>query len=363
MAAAQELQQAALARRLQQRIIAEWRWTTALLLTAIFLLNAFGGHLGLSRLDNILHDTLARMAVYGTTPQSDDIVIIAIDDNSIQTIGFWPWRRSTHARLLDQLQSARAVGLDLLLSEHNPAYPDDDAVLARAITQHGRVVLANMLDPDGGDPTQPLPVFDQATPYKGYINISADPDGILRSVTLQQTTRGDTSLHFVPRILEAAGALPALARVLETPSHFLRIPWAGPAGTFQIIPYHAVLEGQADPAMFKDKYVLVGSWSSGLGDVFTTPVTGSDAPMAGVEVLANTLHAALADRWVRSPSDPVSGLLLLLPVLLACLACRALSPQRALLVCVLLLGGILLVSAMLLAWGLWWIGPSAGLLG
>lgn len=363
MAPAHHLQQATLARRLERRVTAEWRWTTALLLTAIFLLHGFGGHLGLNRLDNILHDTLARLAVYRTTTQASDIVIIAIDDNSIESIGFWPWRRRVYATLLDHLHQARAVGMDLLLSEQNPAYPDDDAILANAMSAHGRVVLANMLDPRGGKPTQPLVVFDQATRYKGYINIDVDNDGILRAVQLQRTVDGEAHWHFVPRLLEAAGATSALQHLLDKPQRPLRIPWAGPAGTFTAIPYHQVLERHHDPDLFKDKYVLIGAWSSGLGDVFTTPMTSSGPPMAGVEVLANVLHAGLADRWIQSPSTMTGGFLLLFPVFLACVACRLLSPQRAFLACVLLLATILLVSAALLTWGLWWMGPSAGLLG
>lgn len=356
-------QQARLARHLQKRIDAEWRWTTALLLVAVFTLNSFAGVPGLHRLNNILHDTLAQATVYRATSQADNIVIVAIDDNSIDKLGFWPWPRRTHARLLGRLDGARAVGIDLLLSEHNPAYPTDDAMLAHAIKKHGRVVLPSMLDPRNGMLTGPISELNQATPFQGYINIEADPDGIVRSIQPQQVIRGQTLPHFVPALLEAAQAKAVLGTLPDALSGPLRIPWAGPAGTFTTVPYHKVLDGSIDTAIFDDKYVLVGAWSSGLGDVFTTPTTGTGPPTAGVEVLANILHATLANRWIRSPSDPTTGLLLLLPVFLACLACRFLSPQRAFLACVGLLGGVLVISAALLAWGLWWIGPSAGLLG
>lgn len=356
-------QQASLARHLQKRIDAEWRWTTALLLVVVFTLSSFTGVPGLHRLNNILHDTLAQATVYRATSQAENIVIIAIDDNSIDRLGFWPWPRRVHAQLLRSLDGARAVGIDLLLSEHNPAYPADDSMLAQAIQKHGRVVLPSMLDPFTGMLTGPVPELDQATPHQGYINIEADPDGIVRSIQPHQVIRGQTLPHFIPALLQAADEEAVLNTLPDTSGGPLRIPWVGPAGTFKTVPYHKVLDGSIDAAAFNDKYVLIGAWSSGLGDVFTTPTTGSGPPTAGVEVLANILHATLANRWIRSPSDPTTGLLLLLPVFLACLACRFLSPQRAFLACVGLLGGILLTSAALLAWGLWWIGPSAGLLG
>ena len=39
---------------------------------------------------------------------SDRIAVIAIDDQSIANIGRWPWPRDVHARLIDQLSSAKA---------------------------------------------------------------------------------------------------------------------------------------------------------------------------------------------------------------------------------------------------------------
>ncbi|MGL1530689.1 CHASE2 domain-containing protein, partial [Vibrio parahaemolyticus] len=36
-------------------------------------------------------------------PVPTDIVIVAIDDASIESIGRWPWRRAVHAALLERL--------------------------------------------------------------------------------------------------------------------------------------------------------------------------------------------------------------------------------------------------------------------
>ena len=42
----------------------------------------------------------------------DDIVIVAIDDASLQQVGAWPWPRAVMASVLDQISAAkpRAVG-------------------------------------------------------------------------------------------------------------------------------------------------------------------------------------------------------------------------------------------------------------
>src|SRR3546814_14773179 len=93
-------------------------------------------------------------------------------------------------------------------------------------------------------------------------------------------------------------------------------------------PYAAVLNHQVPASAFKDKYVLVGSWGTGLGDTFPTPLTRQGKPMAGVEILANILQGALADDWIRTPARWLMALLCALPVLLLCLFLRHLSPRR-----------------------------------
>ena len=68
------------------------------------------------RWDNLLYD--AQLSLW-TRPVPDDIIIIAIDDESLNDLGRWPWPRSTHARLINKLnlEAPRAIGLDIIFSE------------------------------------------------------------------------------------------------------------------------------------------------------------------------------------------------------------------------------------------------------
>ena len=43
---------------------------------------------------------------FSSLPASDDLAIIEIDDKSLDTLGHWPWPRSTHARLIEVLNGA-----------------------------------------------------------------------------------------------------------------------------------------------------------------------------------------------------------------------------------------------------------------
>ena len=49
------------------------------------------------RADRLVYDTGLSL---WTRPPPDEVVIVAIDDASIEAIGRWPWRRSVHATLL-----------------------------------------------------------------------------------------------------------------------------------------------------------------------------------------------------------------------------------------------------------------------
>src|SRR5574337_230838 len=79
----------------------------------------------------------------GSLAPPKEIVVIAIDEPSFAEISRqWPWPRSLHARLIDQLKKAKArvIGFDILFAE--PSQPEEDRALARAIREAGHVVLA-----------------------------------------------------------------------------------------------------------------------------------------------------------------------------------------------------------------------------
>src|SRR3546814_10479010 len=76
---------------------------------------------------------------------------------------------------------------------------------------------------------------------------------------------------------------PAIASGPLPDQKALLIPYAGAPGHFTIYSYAAVLNGQVPAATFKNKYVLVGSWGSGLGDAFPTPVSRQGEAMRSEE--------------------------------------------------------------------------------
>ena len=70
----------------------------------------------------------------GKEPPSSQVVIIGIDDESIEKIGRFPWSRDYHAALIEILTqfNASAIGFDIFFTEPEKNYPKNDLLLAEA---------------------------------------------------------------------------------------------------------------------------------------------------------------------------------------------------------------------------------------
>jgi adenylate cyclase len=112
--------------RLAPGTLATWligvpRWLVGLLILAVFLLHPltqFGKTALLAKLEAISYDARLKL----TLPNRDDpqVVIIDINEPSLQREGRWPWSRDKLARLTTQLldrYQARAVGFDVVFAE------------------------------------------------------------------------------------------------------------------------------------------------------------------------------------------------------------------------------------------------------
>ncbi len=81
---------------------------------------------------------------------SPDILILGIDDRSLDAFGRWPFPRFTEANLINtfsrirnQNERERALFMDIFFVE--PATPEHDALLVNAIENNGRVFLETIL--------------------------------------------------------------------------------------------------------------------------------------------------------------------------------------------------------------------------
>jgi len=317
-------------------------------------------------------------------PLHDDIIIVAIDDDSIAELGRWPWRRTLHAELLDRISAdhPKAIGLDVLFTEREQTYRHDDDLLAAAIKRSAPVVLPVFVQNRGVDSriVTPLPEIAQSAARMGVAHIKVDTDGVVRSVYLYDRLDGELWEQFGVALLVAGGqALPALRQpVLNTTTPFdekltkiddwahqqpMLVAFSGGAGYFKRVSYADVLHGKLAAGTFKDKYVLVGATAAGIADQYATPTSGLSYLMPGVEILANITDGLLHDKSIKPASSGQNVALNLIFVSVALVGFVVLSPFLALALTFLLEILLITCSYFALEVGGILLAPAAGILG
>jgi len=305
----------------------------------------------LDRLNNAAYDILLRSA--RTRPPSGRVVIVDVDEQSLSTIGQWPWRRDLIGGLIDRLREmgAATIALDMVFAEPDRygdpganqrpeaiAHATSDEALAAKLRE-GRVVLGHamrfdnapfvastcVLHPvdlallhgsdDTGDPPYfhasgvvcNLPVLARAAGASGFMNATPDADGILRRVPLLIELNG----HVYPSLalaatMAATGSRDLMLRISNVNTASLivghtEVPVDGRVnallryrGTKQTFPYVSaadVMNGRVPAGTLKDKIVFVGTTALGTREVVATPL---DTLFVGVEV-----QATIADNLLQ----------------------------------------------------------------
>ncbi|MBG6630341.1 CHASE2 domain-containing protein [Pseudomonas aeruginosa] len=356
------------AQRLFRGLVREWLLVSLLLLPLTALLSLSSG----LPLNNLLYDRLRNLAPLAVDPH---ILVVAIDDRSLESLGRWPWPRSVHAELLDRLAAAgaRSVLLDVIFSEPS-SNPDSDRQLARSLCRAGNVLLPLLREsvPRYGEPPREIPPTAPLAGCAagiGHINVEADSDGTVRSVYLREGPLGQPRPLLAWQAFADAGAMPmpmpGLDDMRNLPGwqrdHAIRIPFIGADAGFPSVPYVSVLRGEVPDSLLRDRLVLVGATAPGLGDRYVTPLSASLGTTPGVEIQANILNGLLQQRtavdlqpWLAALLSAASVALLLglmlfrsRHALLLTLACAALA---------LGLSWALLLNG-------WWWSPLASLVG
>jgi adenylate cyclase len=254
----------------------------------------------------------------GSATPVRDIVVVDISEESLQRLGNWPWPRARMADLVEQLLGplgARAVALDMILPEAADAA--GDARLA-SLASHAPLTLAHVLDfrtraapirvgtPAGGSRTEAgLPA---ATGFVanhpglggarcvGHIGVEPDADGVLRRVHLRAEAAQRAYGTLALALLECADpprAARARARLRGIDEEIWRIPFRVEPDNFPTLSAESVLAGQADPAVVRGRFVLIGSSAVGLSDYIATPIRPVTAGvLVHAQVMAELLDAS-----------------------------------------------------------------------
>ena len=341
---------------------------------------------------------------------SDDIVLVSIDDDSVRRlaplVGRWPWPRLVHASLIDFLARApaRVIVYDVLFTEPDLRRFDvadqewtgaeSDAAFADAVKRAGTVVLGAdaaaeaLLDESRALAVDratrprreygnvgrcveerprvlpPIAALEHAASALGHTLLVRDSDGPLRRHI--PFVRGSgmlvPSLPMAAVLLATGGAAAPPASSLCPPMFSYRGPTVGDDGglTFNEFSFYdlffseeQLLAGetpQVDPAVFKDKIVVVSATASGTYEVQVTPFGQG---ITGGEIHANVIDGLLRGRAIE-PARELTGLLST-----AAAAAAVALPGAALgvwplgVIAAVMLGGFAWASVALFASGTW----------
>ncbi|MDP2389212.1 MAG: CHASE2 domain-containing protein, partial [Acidobacteriota bacterium] len=294
---------------------------------------------------------------------ADNIVLVWIDDDSIRRMeplfGRWPWPRLVHATVIDYLSAAGAkvIAYDILFPERDLRKfmiedvewtgEESDAALVDSTRKAGNVVHAaeassdELIEPsravaDNLDAPAlnvripspgcmqvrplvrpPFPALANASRGIGHTLFILDPDGPVRRIApvVQVGERTIPSLALATTM--AAGAAVNVQAHVDGGQCASLVAWRGPAEnaaghpTFSSYSFYdlfysqqQLIEGQkpdVDPAVFKDRIVIVGGSGEGLKEAFTTPFPAG--AIDGPEVHANAIDALLTGR-AMTPAAP-----------------------------------------------------------
>lgn len=235
----------------------------ALILSTLAFFNVFSGW------NNTLTDTL-----YTKEEPLNNILIVAIDDKSIQEIGRWPWNRDVYAPLLVNLDQAKVIAFDIAFFEPT----QQDNVAANAMRDYGKAIIAKEYDFERNKTIEPSAKF--ANIISAYINVHTDPDGIVRRVSSE--LKGNDTFP---------AAIAKKVAPVQPPEQFI-VSFSKP---YERISFSDALKEK--PETFKDKIIFIGATAPNLHDDYLVP-TSEGKRMPGVEFHANAVQTILTKKYL-----------------------------------------------------------------
>ncbi|MDH5607583.1 MAG: adenylate/guanylate cyclase domain-containing protein, partial [Anaerolineae bacterium] len=266
----------------------------------------------LERLELAFNDSSFRLR--GTERLFDDIVIVAIDDESLVWVDeLWPWPRRRIAEIINWLDDAgaRVIALDMFLFDPAPI-PEDDRILVEALANANLTVSVNQIFTTQYTITHepPLEIYQKVLDAYGISEIERDDDAIVRAITAYKTYGGEVFYNWAFEVARlymgvegpSNPSLAALtfnnARVPLNQQGKMLINYSGPTKTFPSYSAAFLTLGDYPQEVFKDKIVFIGATSETLQDLYPTPFSGTNLT-AGVEIVANATATVISGNYLR----------------------------------------------------------------
>ncbi len=263
-----------------------------------------------SPIENIFYDL--RFKLRGYLKTSGNIVIIKIDEESLNELGRWPWDRKIIAQAVRNLFSAgvKVVGLDIIFPQ--PSNKISDLYLSNALKQgnsviaihfeetYQTVITENKINKIKVEiPLLPIPQLQTAAKL-GFTNVYPDIDGVPRNYVLFKTWNNKKYYSFDMVIAETF-----LEKSIDLPQQ-IYINYYGPSEyttptslrslyTFNNYSFVAIYKNIIPASWLKNKIALIGATATATYDHYPIPY---QKIFPGVELHANVIENILNNTYL-----------------------------------------------------------------
>lgn len=295
-----------------------------------------------------------RFEIRGAKPLHKDLVLVVINDETIERFGSWPWPRAIHANLVEKLKNAGAkiIAFDIFFQEASSFGHQDDEIFANSIKNAQNVILPIVFERKQVWDNETLETVSRivcdfpVSPLKesaldlGFIDMEyqkLNPDGVLRYALL--FNEYNYKSYYALGLVLAAKYLNLSITVdnkqniyvgsVKIPTYkppyikfsdiadkgIFMINYFSQTGYFDEIAYHDVIEGKFHPNFFANKAVIIGTSTKGTAEDRKFCPFGV---LLGMEVHAHLFQTIVSKCFLfRVPSNVFSVLLLILSLLVA----------------------------------------------
>lgn len=301
----------------------------------------------LERLGQFVQDTM--FILRGEKAVPEDIVIVGIDDASLEAMGEWPWNRDKTAALIDAIaaQEPNTIMLNLTFDpdeyQKRAGYTDS---LANAVARAGNVISSyyfsrsdlpaqgqtlpvgmtrsayraidnprkfSRFPPTGASAIHsPAPSIADSAACLGFINVMPDNDRSVRWQPLIVGYRGEffpsasvvAAAHFlgVDQVGVHVGKSIVIGnrQIPTDETGRMVINFSGPEKTFKYYSAADIMNKMTAPRELSGKLVIIGYTAFAATDVYSTPVGRS---LPGVEILANVTENIVHGNILKGVSN------------------------------------------------------------
>jgi CHASE2 domain-containing sensor protein len=295
-------------RRFAPRASAVGALAAATLGTAVGLAIVYGNLFG-----GLEQQTLAARFALRPPQHPNGVAIVSIDARSFKELRHrWPFPRSWHGRVLEELKraGARAVFYDVQFTE--PTTPSQDGALFDALGRTGGAVLATT-ETDGHGHSSVLGGDANLRTVQSQAAASDFPVGVggmITRVPFQLSGLPTPAILLAERL---NGASPDRSLFSGGGAY---IDYQGAPGTFPTVSFADVMRGHFPREAVRGKVIVVGATAPSLQDLHATPVD-THSLMSGAEVQANAIWTVLHDAPLQPPPPGIIVAVILLAALSA----------------------------------------------